>query len=94
MPDSNNLHDPIRDLISAITKTPSNNSVAKPVEMMLAKVMSNDGDTCSIIMQGDTEQIPGIRWLIDAYTPTLGDIVVLLKSGTNKFIIGRLVNLR
>jgi hypothetical protein len=53
----------------------------------IVSVESGTPDTCTIMLSGDTTEIPGVYFL-NSYVPTVGDIVVINKQGGSLLITG------
>jgi hypothetical protein len=60
------------------------------VEVMMGVVDSVQSNTCTVMLSGMEEGLPGFHWLLDAYTPVAGHTVMIIKNGPDKFILGRL----
>lgn len=67
---------------------------APSLSIVIGVVQVVGTDTCSVLLSGDKYMLDGFRWLIDAYTPTVGDVVIVLRNGSDKFILGRTVDVR
>ena len=47
--------------------------------------------TLTVTISGDTLEIPGIRYL-DSYAPETGDVVLIIKQGTDLFALGQIAS--
>ena len=81
--------DPLRNLAQALTNDPG-----QPVTMTKGVVtlvsIGGQPPTCEIQLSGDTTtKIAGVRF-IDSYSPTVGDVVQVIKQGPMLLILGQI----
>lgn len=82
----------VKDLLSKLSPKPRSPAIG--LSTATIKAVGSVANGCSILLPGDNAAIPGVRYLIDAYTPRLGDIVLVMKYGTDMFVLGRTTNVR
>lgn len=80
------------DLASALRTlatqlAPSRDS--RPCSLLQGRVVSIEADTCTLEIGSGSLHVSNWRWLVQAYTPTVDDVVWILDGGPgSKFILG------
>lgn len=75
----------VRDISSQLQRL--RETTASVVQGVIVSVETNL--TCTCTVEGGTKPVPGFRWLLDAYTPVLSDVVWIINAGpTQRFILG------
>lgn len=85
------LNNQIRDLATEIAKqTLTSFDPATIRKGTVASIQSTTAPpTLTITISGDTTEIPGVRYL-DSYAPVAGDVVLVVKQGTDLFALGQI----
>jgi hypothetical protein len=76
-------------LIRKLTRQLTELREQKPVGLTQGLVTEVNGSNLTIIASGGTNPITGWKYLLDAYTPTEGDVVWILDGGpASKIVLG------
>lgn len=90
------MTDPYKDIKDFLHQVQPPKADTIQTTMLQATVDSvevdEDGDlTCTVLLPDGEVFVEGCRWLVDAYYPTRGDCVWLIRNRGDRFILGRTI---